>query len=431
MPRMLHRPGAPANTSGRQRVFLATPAYRDVGANYAYALFNSSAALSKAGIAAELAIFAGDCHVDDARNLLVRTFLEGECTDLVFLDADLRWEVRDLVTLCQYDRDVVAATYMLKQDECGYPVRFIGSGADIWSDEDGLIEVEGVPTGFLRIRRHVLERLAEKAVKFHCKNDEGHQPIPLIFERQVEDGARWGGDYVFCRKWREAGGKVYVAPEMRIEHAGDKEWTGSLGAWLRRKNGLGLSAGLEAIGEARETPETFIELAEAWDNNWVAGIEPLIASTLLARETAGPILECGSGLTTLIMAAANPNSDIWVLEHNPIWASYMTELLRRHGFENVVISCGPLKDGWYVTPPNLPNHFSLILCDGPPRDDGDRAGLLRSSLTGDVYLFDDADDPAIRAIADQLAAHPSASMVVNGRAAIIHQPQEEKRHAAI
>ena len=107
----------------------------------------------------------------------------------------------------------------------------------------------------------------------------------------------------------------------------------------------------------------------------------------------------------------------------------MDELARRHGFQNVRLCCAPLTDGWYATPPELPGEFALILCDGPPRSEGDRAGLLRSGITADVILFDDGDDPNIRAIADQLAAHPSASLMANGRAVIVYQVQEEKRHA--
>ena len=84
MPRMFHRPVAGSG----QRVFLATPCYGGLSAGYAFALFASSAALSKAGMVAELAIYSGNCHVDDSRHTLVADFLASECTDLVFLDAD-------------------------------------------------------------------------------------------------------------------------------------------------------------------------------------------------------------------------------------------------------------------------------------------------------------------------------------------------------
>jgi len=41
-----------------------------------------------------------------------------------------------------YSPDVVAGIYPLKQDPESYPVRHLGG--DIWSDAEGLIEVEAV-----------------------------------------------------------------------------------------------------------------------------------------------------------------------------------------------------------------------------------------------------------------------------------------------
>ena len=70
------------------------------------------------------------------------------------------------------------------------------------------------------------------------------------------------------------------------------------------------------------------------------------------------------------------------------------------------------------------------MCDGPPRHEGDRAGLLSSALTGDATLFDDGDDPAIHAIAEQLAADTSALILDKERAVIVYQPHEENRRAA-
>ena len=161
MSRVFHRPGAPIS---QQKVLLATPTYDKLGAAYTEALFHSSDALAKAGIASELCILAGDCHVDDARNFLVRNFLESDCTDLVFLDADVAWPPEALVELLRYDRDVVAGLYPLKSRTENFPVRLLPD--KVWAEVDGLLEVESVPTGFLRIRRSVLERMAGVAPKY-------------------------------------------------------------------------------------------------------------------------------------------------------------------------------------------------------------------------------------------------------------------------
>lgn len=394
MSRMLHRPGAPVTG---QKVLLATPAFQGVEAIYAFALFESAKALAAAGIETELAILSGDCHVDDSRNRLVRQFLTTDCTDLVFLDADLRWYASDIVALCQHDRDVVAATYPLKQKEEDFPARFMPG--EIWSDKDGLIEVEGIPTGFLRIRRCVLEKLFAVSKTYQgSANDE--TLTPLIFERTLEDGTRWGGDYTFCRKWKALGGRIWLMPSARLEHVGANTWSGNVGSYLRRKNGIALKEGLEAISLGKDTVETFIELFEAWENPWSATPQLLIGLSMIARETKGPILECGSGLSTLIMAASNHTSPIWALEHNPSWESKVSGAL--NGATNVKLCHAPINgNGWYTPPIDMPKKFGLVLVDGPPRGDN-RAGILDAGIEARAWVLDDANDPNTAAMADVL-----------------------------
>ena len=377
------------NSSAVQRVFLATPVYDKPSAGYTHSVFASSAAFAREGIAVELAILAGDCHVDDARNRLVRDFLLGDCTDLVFLDADVAWNARDLVKLCRYDRDVVAATYPLKQDDDAFPVRYLGK--ELWSDADGLIEVDGVPTGFLRIRRAVLERLARDAVKFKPKADQ-RGDLPLIFERQVYNGYRRGGDDAFCHKWRQTGGRIYLDPEICLDHSGDQTWSGSLGHHLRVGKDGAIAAGIAEIRAGIETPKTFVDMVGAWGNAWAADAALLNTSVLLARRSAGPILECGSGLSTLCMAAANPNVNVYALEHSHEWFEKITETAECMGLTNVKVKYAPLEDGWYQRGSVPDERFSLALCDGPPRQLSDRKGFFKcSGLDGAVILMDDAE----------------------------------------
>ncbi|MGI9484332.1 MAG: hypothetical protein ACR2RF_00300 [Geminicoccaceae bacterium] len=386
---MYHRPVR----AGGRKVMLATPVYGDLSASYTFALFHSSAALSDAGIAAELAIYEGDCHVDDARNRLVRDFLETDCSDLVFLDSDLRWEPESLVQLCRYDRDVVAATYPFKQDERGFPVAF--KGGEMWAHHDGLLEVLAVPTGFLRIRRRVLEKLATRATKFRPKSD-ARSDIPLIFEREVEDGLRRGGDYAFCRKWREIGGQIFVAPEMYLEHFGSQVWSGSLGHYRREETKGTLGACIFEIRHRIETPETFNRLVEAWGNeHYVAGPSMLHTAVILARQTDGPVLECGSGLTTLVLAAAGAR--VYTLEHEQEWAHRVNQAAVKYRL-SVRVSCNPLVDNWYQIPAIWPKDFELAVCDGPPRGIGNRSLLFERATLWGPLIADDAEQPFLGAL---------------------------------
>src|SRR5438309_6903106 len=64
------------------------------------------------------------------------------------------------------------------------------------------------------------------------------------------------------------------------------------------------------------------ELRSAWDNEgFTADLDYLAEVARLAAATPGPVLECGSGLTTLLLGAlaGRPRGEGWALGHDPQW----------------------------------------------------------------------------------------------------------------
>lgn len=378
-----------------RRVFLAVPSYGPVSGITTFSLFRAHTALNEAGFDVELALLLGDCHVDDARNALVRDFLASTCDDLVFIDADIGFQETDLIRLLSHDRDVVGGAYPKKCDTESYPVKI--GGGEVWSDADGLISVEGVGTGFLRIRRNVLETLAADSVEYVTAEN---LPTRMVFERLVIDGVRYSGDIAFCVKWRRKGGKVYVDPACYLEHRGDKSWTGTYGSHLRKMNGLALIDGITSIREGTETDAKYLDLMLEWGNDgFAASPELLKAAVMVARQCKGVALETGSGLSTLVMAAANPALTIHALEHQPEWAAKVEAAAKRLGLTNIVVHCAPLTDypagKWYEVPRIDWTDVDLVLCDGPPRKEANRRLLWGVMATHDCrprcVLVDDAD----------------------------------------
>jgi predicted O-methyltransferase YrrM len=356
-----------------RRVFLAVPSYGEPNGITAFSLFQAHPELIKAGYDVELCLLLGDCHVDDARNRLVNEFLKSSCTDLVFIDADVGFQTADLIRLLSYDRDVVGGIYPKRGDIEEYPVMYVGG--EIWSDKDGLIEVAGLPAGFLRIRRNVLETLARDAAEY-CVKGDSTEKIKQVFERSIINGARYSSDNYFCVKWRELGGKIYVDPNCYLEHRGHKIWVGTFGSYLRNINGLSLS-GLKKLTDKTETDHTYIELMLEWGNMpWAAQPDFIKAAVMMVRQIDGPVLEVGSGMSTLAMAAANPDITIHALEHDGGWYAKILRDLDRLKIKNVKVYLCDLKQypkGRWYDPPELPwQDFQMVLCDGPPRAGANR-----------------------------------------------------------
>lgn len=147
---------------------------------------------------------------------------------------------------------------------------------------------------------------------------------------------------------------------------------------------------------------TLTELIYGWGNEaWSAREEFLACCIRYALAAKGAILECGSGLSTLLIAAVlkQQNQAHWALEHKPEWAMRVQSYLNDYGL-HAHLTTSSLKDYgeycWYDAPLiSLPHHLSLIVCDGPPhRTKGGRYGLVsvlkEQIISGCIILLDDA-----------------------------------------
>lgn len=402
------------------RVFLAAPAYSGLSGAFVNSLWGSRYALDAINAVATLEVLEEHCHVDDARNLLVRDFLESDCTDLIFLDADIGWQPESLARLLMVDKDVVGGSYPLKQNDSKYPVK-LQPGVELWADGEGCVEVDGVPTGFLRIRRRVLEDLYDKSKKFRSQNESpDRKPMGIVFERDHADGERIGGDYNFCKKARAAGYKVYVIPEMGFEHTGIHSWEGSLAIYWRNKHGVIDDLAHKAIEHIRagtETAEHVRDLCEYWGNGYFSAGHGLVGAWIpAARQATGDILECGSGLTSLVAAAANPNVTVWALENDPEWGAITKVRAEKFGIKNLKIVHAPIVDRWYSIPEELPKKFSAAMVDGPNREFSDRDRIMKSGidLSGALVMWDDMDQENMKDRVEHFAkSYSSTAHIIN------------------
>jgi len=202
-----------------------------------------------------------------------------------------------------------------------------------------------------------------------------------------------------------------------------------------------LAAAMRQLTSSGPTTQILAELESAWGDDGFRAVGGYVEEVAhWATEARGPVLEIGSGLTTLILGAlvGSRGLPVWTLEHHPEFFSYTEETLRPHGLRNVHLTLAPLRDYgefcWYDPPlDKLPRDFSLVIADGPPGEvKGGRFGLLpalRSHFApGVVVLLDDAEREKEKAVLQKWEseyglAHQSRSR--NGKAWAICRFSEE------
>lgn len=172
---------------------------------------------------------------------------------------------------------------------------------------------------------------------------------------------------------------------------------------------------LQASGSAEEVSATvLLDLIYGWANgSWSTGPEYAQVCMEAGEQVDGPILECGSGLSTLLLGWATRHSgaEVWAFEHKEEWADQVRKELDKYDLNNVTIFTTPLRDYgnfvWYDPPlGDLPEDFGLVVCDGPPGDvKGHRYGVvpvMREHFAPNVLiLMDDADREGERRVLDK------------------------------
>lgn len=176
---------------------------------------------------------SGSGIIPHVRNSIVSDFLTTGCTDLIMMDDDNHPDPGGLLKILLPDVDVCGIPCRSRREELIWPVRW---DIDIPIDrheQHGLIEVESVGTGIIRITRNAVEKMIE------ADPDAWYQDKSAISGKSHElfkfgsrDHVYWGEDVHFCRRWRELGGKVWIHPDIITHHYGMRDHADSVGRWL-------------------------------------------------------------------------------------------------------------------------------------------------------------------------------------------------------
>ena len=231
-------------------VYVATPAYDGkVDADYTRAVAEAAFMCGANGIRFGMSTLGNGAFIELNRNILVTKFLENkDFTHLFFIDGDLEFPWAGFINLILADLPVAAGVYRRRQEPEDYPGNWLNhpteKGEDgeevLWVEDDNWLQCARVPTGFLCIRRDVIERMVKDCRKVKIADQP---PMPWLFETKIaDDGGFIGEDFVWCDKYmamyREG---IFDKPiqclvDMDFTHGGYKgNWAKFL---LKRVEGL-------------------------------------------------------------------------------------------------------------------------------------------------------------------------------------------------
>jgi glycosyltransferase involved in cell wall biosynthesis len=169
-----------------------------------------------------MVVEAGCPYISAARSAMLRKALDAGADVIVFIDHDVSWEPIDLLNLIQTEGDVIAGLYRFKNDEVKY-MGVIDDGPGFMPQvrEDGCIKATRVPAGFLKITKEAVGRFMSTYPDL-CYGPKYNLSVDL-FNHGAHKGAWWGEDYAFSRNWIDAGGEIWVIPDVSLTHHSKEE----------------------------------------------------------------------------------------------------------------------------------------------------------------------------------------------------------------
>lgn len=248
-------------SENKYKILIGTPAY---GGNLHYQYTTSLILLidylRKVGIAYHIYFVGNESLITRARSIIVGRFLSNPSyTHLLFLDADIGFNIKNFIKLWNAGKDVSVGIYPSKHFQfdnvsqysnkaspqeikslcLNYMINYDKDekGNAIIDKEKGLIKLKFGTTGFMLITRNVFNKLREHYPdKVFYNNTLQNQHnitrgnLTTFFDTMIHPIHKdyLSEDYTFCYLWRQLGGEVWGIIDSKLSHYGTYEFSGDL-----------------------------------------------------------------------------------------------------------------------------------------------------------------------------------------------------------
>lgn len=251
----------------KHSIFLGTPMYGGACAGLFCKSTNDLAKLCAVnGIVLKDYFLFNESLVQRARNYVVDEFLRSDCTHLMFVDSDIGFNPKDVISLLAiqisdpekyqimtgpYPKKTIAwekVKSAVKQGKAENPTDLAFYSADyVFNPSQNIksfrvdepVEVAEGGTGFMLIPRTVLEKyaaaypeLSYKPDHVRSENFNGNREITAFFDCGIDPETKryLSEDYFFCKNARKIGITIHLCPWMQLQHVGSYIFRGSMAA---------------------------------------------------------------------------------------------------------------------------------------------------------------------------------------------------------
>jgi hypothetical protein len=212
------------------KVLLATPSYDGkLDANYVNSLLISINLCNNQGIDLIPIWISYDALLCRSRNDLLAIAINNNLDNIIWVDSDIEWNPEWILKLLSYKEDIVGGIYRKKTDE---KELYVIKTTNLSKKENGLIKVEGLGCGFLKMSKKAFTSLWNNSKEYTSDGKIARN----VFEIGINNNELIGEDIMVCNKLFKLGYDIYLDPNMTCNHIGNKKYYGDFNNYIARIN---------------------------------------------------------------------------------------------------------------------------------------------------------------------------------------------------
>lgn len=263
------------DTNKDTNICILTPCFGDIcHIGYVKSLLNTLRVFEKLKIKISVEFCRNDSLVTRARNnLIAKAMNDPSITHFLFIDNDISWEPEDIVKLLCHNKHIIGGVYPIKKynwhklltqntstgeydsihkmkshkdstvlsklitDETYIRSKMVNYNLNYL---DGMLKVDNniarvkhVATGFMLIKRVTIEKMSASFpstkyiddVNFLTPDENKH--AYALFECGIENEKYYSEDWLFCNRWRNMGGNIFIDVTICLDHTGIEDYKGA------------------------------------------------------------------------------------------------------------------------------------------------------------------------------------------------------------
>lgn len=211
-------------TSANPRIKILTPCYGgNITSGYFHSIINLFPFAMKHGIGISIETLPNCSLISLGRDLLLhRALKDNSWTHVLWIDSDLKFDPQYIRRLLVDDKDIVGGYYPKK---C-FPIETASAPVAQGEETENLLETSYVATGFMMIKREVVEAMIEHykdELTFRYGDVDG---CVALFDTMIdENGTYLTEDYAFCHRAKSMGFRVWMDKRFILPHIGRMEYS--------------------------------------------------------------------------------------------------------------------------------------------------------------------------------------------------------------